>query len=496
MTDIDFLKDKELIAPDRNNKIAILQNELGRGGEGVIFTIKDYERAVAKIYYKDKRDNTREKKLKILIEKFKPHYKNYGKELAAPITRLYYKDEFVGFVMAKIKGRPLKIFLSGEKRLKALYKNATRLDLVELCIDFLKKVQFLHSLNILIGDINLNNVLADESNLSKCYLVDLDAVQVDNFPCPVGTDEFTPPNLQGKNFKNILRTKKDEYFSIAVMLFMILMIGKHPYSKQDGSSPAENIKHKNFSYPKDNSYTKLLKNAPKGFYKNLWTHFTKNLRTMFYETFAEDKRFTPEEWIEVLNKYKWSIQKGYFTNQLAPIAFKVYKNPVKVICEHCGIKFEIEEEYLKKLKNKKQKIYCNKCYDILYGIDMAKKQITDISQTHKNKVQHTINTTKTNKKIYTVSNSNLNKTAVNTGSILNYPNNIYTYNKTQTKPNTNTTINTTANITVNTTNTANYKHSQKTVNKQNKSSYNKIALKLFIFLIIMSIGIFWLLKNI
>lgn len=32
------------------------------------------------------------------------------------------------------------------------------------------------------------------------------------------------------------------------MLFMILMIGKHPYAKVGGESPAHNIRHRDFPY--------------------------------------------------------------------------------------------------------------------------------------------------------------------------------------------------------------------------------------------------------
>jgi DNA-binding helix-hairpin-helix protein with protein kinase domain len=52
----------------------------------------------------------------------------------------------------------------------------------------------------------------------------------------VGTDAFTPPELIRKNFKSILRTFENEYFTVAVLMFMILMYGKHPYSKVGGGN--------------------------------------------------------------------------------------------------------------------------------------------------------------------------------------------------------------------------------------------------------------------
>lgn len=412
MLNTEFLKNKKLIAPDRNNKEAILKEEIGRGGEGAIYTIKDYPSAVAKIYYEDKRDSDREEKLKILVKNFFSTKipSNFKKEITFPITRLYSENKFVGYIMRKVGGKPLKVVIAGDKRLKAFYPNANRIDLIKLSIDFLKKVDYLHSLNILIGDINLNNILINKEDLTKCFLVDIDASQVDNLPCPVGTDEFTPPNLQGKNFKNILRKKDDEYFSIAIMLFMILMLGKHPYSRQDGSSPAENIKNHKFPYPVF-GYIELHKNAPKGYYKNIWTHFPTKLRNLFYETFANDKRFSPKEWIRVLTEYKKGIENKKFTNELAPISFYSSKKTVSVICESCGKKFDIEENYLNSLKAKRFKIICNKCKDIEYGLNAAKKTINQNSNNNSyinlNKYKTTTNTNQNN---YSNNSINQNKT--------------------------------------------------------------------------------------
>ena len=81
----------------------------------------------------------------------------------------------------------------------------------------------------------------------KVYLIDCDSYQVDSFPCPVGTQEFTPPELQGVDFRYRLRDVNNELFSLAVMLFTILMPGQKPYAAKDNGDIIENIKNLNLS---------------------------------------------------------------------------------------------------------------------------------------------------------------------------------------------------------------------------------------------------------
>ncbi|MDR1486287.1 MAG: hypothetical protein LBT09_15900 [Planctomycetaceae bacterium] len=137
----------------------------------------------------------------------------------------------------------------------------------QLAITILKKIEYLHSLNILIGDINPMNILVvDEKNV---YFVDCDSYQVEDHPCPVGTPVFTAPEIQGKDFKTFLRTKDHELFAVATLLFMIFMPGKAPYGHEGGEGVAENIKQGHFPYCYKE---KATVNAPKGKWKFCWSH--------------------------------------------------------------------------------------------------------------------------------------------------------------------------------------------------------------------------------
>ncbi len=338
-----------------------LGNEIASGGEGSVYDVQGNDAVVAKIYNSHSRTSEREKKLRVIIEKKLPFKEVYNKKIALPLDILYDENgAFAGYVMPKINGKPIKTTIFSKKRIEKSFPNLSRIDLVDICISFLEQIKYLHSKNMLIGDINPNNMLIDTTDPTKTWLIDCDSFQVDDLPCPVGTDAFTPPNLQGKNFKNTLRNKEDEYFSMAIMLFMILMPGKHPYSQIDGSSPDQNIKTMNFPYPFEQG--EKMDNVPKGYWGVIWTHFTRRLRETFYETFKLNKRFPPHHWIDVLKKYRYSIEQGYYTNDIYPAYYKpLGKDIVTQECAGCGITIEISKRYLDFLLNEGKQPLCALC---------------------------------------------------------------------------------------------------------------------------------------
>ena len=65
-------------------------------------------------------------------------------------------------------------------------------------------------------------------------LVDCDSFQVAEgtriFRCGVGVPEYTPPELHGKNFATLDRTANHDLFGLAVLVFHLLMMGRHPFS--------------------------------------------------------------------------------------------------------------------------------------------------------------------------------------------------------------------------------------------------------------------------
>ncbi len=95
----------------------------------------------------------------------------------------------------------------------------------------------------MIGDLNESNILVSERALVT--LVDLDSVQVRAgsklYRCPVGKAEYTPPELQGRSFRAMTRQPSHDRYGLAVLVFLLLMEGIHPFAgvyRGEGEPPA------------------------------------------------------------------------------------------------------------------------------------------------------------------------------------------------------------------------------------------------------------------
>jgi DNA-binding helix-hairpin-helix protein with protein kinase domain len=64
-------------------------------------------------------------------------------------------------------------------------------------------------------------------------LIDCDSFQISTaeiFTCDVGVPLFTPPELHGREFRSLHRTANHDRFGLAVLLFHLLFMGRHPFA--------------------------------------------------------------------------------------------------------------------------------------------------------------------------------------------------------------------------------------------------------------------------
>lgn len=382
------------IKQGRQGEIELLE-KISSGGEGVIYKTNTYY--IAKIYKYEKNTKRKHEKIKLMLSK------NINFEgICFPVSPLYNSnDEFVGYLMPKAEGKEIQKSIFIKQLLLKNFPNWKKRDLVELCITILNKIKYLHNRNIIIGDINPNNILIVSPK--EVYFVDTDSYQIEEFPCPVGTINFTAPEIQGKDFKNFLRTVGNENFAIATLLFMIMLPGKPPYSQQGGGSPVENIKNMEFSYPLGENSNKK---TPDGAWRFIWSHLTYDLKEAFYNTFRkegenskEDNRLSVSEWLTIFKYYLKLLDSGTFGNRdkmsedLFPTRYKkieginyikctLCNNEVQekhskngicrtclnegeiVVCKNCGKEF-LFSNYNKYIKNIKKYDICKDCFN--YG---------------------------------------------------------------------------------------------------------------------------------
>jgi serine/threonine protein kinase len=328
---------------------------ISAGGEGRIYHSTE-NGMVCKIYHADKLTLLRQKKIQLMVSR-----KIDQPGICWPVDIVKNeRGEFVGYVMPRAMGKTLQSSMFVKPVLEKTYPHWGRADLVKLCQAFLQHMQFLHSANIIVGDINPMNFLVTEDS-SNLWMVDTDSFQIENFPCPVGTVNFTAPEIQGRNYSDFLRTKDHELFAVATMLFMLLHPGKPPYSQQGGGSPTDNIKAMDFPYrfrKNDDDYDG--KNAPHGPWQMIWANLPFQMREQFHLAFRENRRLSIDEWLRALKKYDYMLSKGQTSPDLFPTSFRV-RDPVDVPCGKCGNIYTASQQWVAKLSGNGKQPWCPEC---------------------------------------------------------------------------------------------------------------------------------------
>jgi len=335
---------------------------LGEGGEGSVYDGGDD--TVVKIFDKDHVTQHRKEKIQLLVGRG-----IQAKGMCIPTAVVRNGDgEFVGYVMPKASGREFQRTIFNKRKFEKEFPTWKKADLVDICISFLEKVQYLHSMNIILGDINPKNLMID--NKKNVFIIDADSWQVEGYPCPVGTPMFTSPAMLGKAYAEDLRTMEDELFAVATMLFMIVMTGQFPYIRTgtDGDM-VQLIKEGNFAFQYENRNNK---DQPDGDWKYMWSHIHKPVKDLFWHTFHKEgkryaKRPTATEWLEAFRAYRSYLgdKRANFdpmSNDVYPIRNKAFRPDTPIQdCPGCGRKNAIAGIWNDASEDYFVPRQCNKC---------------------------------------------------------------------------------------------------------------------------------------
>jgi DNA-binding helix-hairpin-helix protein with protein kinase domain len=206
-----------------------LGRELGRGGEGAVFEISDQPELVAKIYHSapppEKAD-----KLLAMLQIATPKVLSLT---AWPRDVLRGPDGRVqGLLMSKIAGYKDIHSLYGPKSRRAEFPDANWKHLIHAAANVARAFAVLHEVGCVIGDVNHGGIRVATDMTVK--LIDCDSFQIQDggrtYFCEVGVENFTPPELQGRSFRGVARSPNHDNFGLAVMVFYLLMIGRHPFA--------------------------------------------------------------------------------------------------------------------------------------------------------------------------------------------------------------------------------------------------------------------------
>ena len=336
----------------------VLEDAIGEGGEGVIYRCS-VRGAVVKIYHKEQVTLRRQEKLRRMTA-----VPLDREGIAWPLCTVEKGGVVVGFLMREIEnGVSLEDTVFNVAALKENHPDWTRRNTAAIAADILDKVRFLHANNVLLGDVKADNILLCGD---KVWITDCDSFQIEGFPCPVTTEAFTPPELQNLDCGTFLRTLQNEYFSLAVLLFMIFALpGKSPYAHAGGGSPAENIQKMKFPYPLGD---KSSEDRPGGMWIYLWSHLPYRIKSDFYKTFKAGEEFSAvgsrldaEHWYQSILRYlnhdlDLMVRTDPMSESLFPTRLKKHKDMVYGKCAGCGAERSID--FLQKHGG-----YCYDCFE-------------------------------------------------------------------------------------------------------------------------------------
>lgn len=335
----------------------VLGSVIGRGGEGTIYRIN--KSLACKIYKNEKLTVAKVEKLRLMISK-----PISDPEICWPIDLVMNKQgAIIGYTMPAAKGYILSK-VHNRAFIQEAFPKWKKRDLVELAYTIASKINHMHERNIIIGDINTRNIMFNSS--TEVYFVDTDSYQIEGFPCPVGTNEFTCREIlnSGSRFPDFLRNWGHENFSIAMLFFVILMNGRHPYSYIGGEDTVSNIKKSFFPYPYETD-TQFANLIPAGNWKLLWQYMPEYVKGAFYSTFSfrgnhnENKtRMGSESWVIILYQYLDTLERGRktsFSNELFPGLPPIPKTVIKKAKSKVTMKMSVYDNSLDKYNIRKRK---------------------------------------------------------------------------------------------------------------------------------------------
>lgn len=303
-----------------------LGEQISKGGEGTVYKVVNRPDLAAKIYLSNKyvsgtrNRNDMDRKIQTMLDL--PILSRVDKllRIAWPQDILYDQNGMmVGYIMPYIAAK-YKIFnVSRETERNKIFPDYNWKNAVQIAYNLAWIVHHIHSYGIVIGDMNPQNIMIDETGC--VMLIDTDSFYVKNsktgesFPCEVGLADILAPELQmsGDLTKSTSKfTESSDDFSLAIHLFRLLMNNYDPFNCVNSSSgkgstsmitPQTEIIKGNCAYVRSIPGISVPSSAPP------FSFLPSSIQTFFRRTFYYDEttallkaknRTTAEEWKNAL----------------------------------------------------------------------------------------------------------------------------------------------------------------------------------------------------
>ena len=292
---------------DSKGQSYVLTSQIGRGGEGAVFACPDDYNTVAKIYH-EPIDTEKAEKLQWMAEN---HDDQLLKVAAWIVDTLYDRPNgnVVGFLMPNVRAKEIHELYSLKSR-RVHFPEATWQFLVHTATNVARAFYSLHKNGHIMGDVNHGNCVVLKDGTVK--LIDCDSYSVSRgdfrYRCEVGVATHLAPELQGKDLSEVERQTAHDNFGLAVIIFQLLFLGRHPfagnYLGSEDKSLEDCIREQRFAYG-ERAVTRNVKQPPGTLSLNA---ISPRLATMFERAFLTLKRPEPREWIEALEDLSESLK--------------------------------------------------------------------------------------------------------------------------------------------------------------------------------------------
>ncbi|KWN12522.1 helix-hairpin-helix domain-containing protein [Burkholderia ubonensis] len=302
------------VAFDEQGNQLQLGKKLGEGGEGTVFDAMHNGVNVAAKIYSHVLPVERQTKLRAMAQVGDTYLKQIS---AWPISVLLTKrpGPISGFTMPKFSGYHPVHELYGVGSRRHRFPKADFAFLVGTARNIAAAFDAIHAHGHAIGDVNENNIIVSHQGTVK--LLDCDSFHVNtptaSYPCTVGVPHYTPPELQGLNsFHGVTRTANHDNFGLAVLIFQLLFMARHPFSgipKTGGDLPLErSIKEFRFAYGADR-LARMNDMPPRALSLD---YLPPNIGDMFWRAFTETGvqhgRPKAKEWVTALETLLHSLR--------------------------------------------------------------------------------------------------------------------------------------------------------------------------------------------
>ncbi len=298
-----------------------LGRRVGIGGEGTVYEILGHSDLVAKIYHKAPPPEKAEKLIALSrlgadrLFKLSAWPVDVLRDQALPadggVSDGGANDNIIGFVMKKIgEAEEVHALHSPKSRLQK-FPDASWAFLIYVAANIARAVSVIHEHGYVVGDVNPKNILVTRK--ATVFLLDCDSFQISvdgkTYRCEGGFPEYTPPELHGVTFKDVERNQTHDCFGLAVVIFQLLFLGRHPFSGRFlgvGEMPLERaIREHRFAFGQD-AVSRQMQPPPGTLALGA---IPASVNELFRRAFLSPHRPPARDWIEPLESLAKSLKK-------------------------------------------------------------------------------------------------------------------------------------------------------------------------------------------